>query len=196
MDAIDRSRRGRHSPALRSNVFTETRCERCRGRGDGPSETSVLGGRFRSVRSSVAGRVAARRSSTRSSGVSQDGPASASRVRGCSFRPEGTEFGPRPLWVGADRLPDHQAAQAAGGLRPNEGPPWPEGPLSSSRLGSRTMAEARLGIPHLLHLRTPAPPLRRLPQHDVLRAVVRGVPGEPDGPSAKGSGGCSRHAVQ
>ncbi len=68
-------------------------------------------------------------------------------------------------------------------------------PLSCSRLGPRTMAEARLGIPHLLHLRTPAPPLRRLPQHDVFRAVVRGVPGERDGPSAKGSGGCPRHAV-
>ena len=29
-----------------------------------------------------------------------------------------------------------------------------------------------LGIAHLLRLRTPAPPLRRLPNHHVLRAVV------------------------
>ncbi len=93
MDAIDRSRRGRHSPALRSNVFTETRCERRRRLLDVPVATWLAGAAV-------------------SDGKPHPTIASAQlelarRPDPCSFRPEATEFGPRPLWGGADRVPDH-----------------------------------------------------------------------------------------
>ncbi len=56
--------------------------------------------------------------------------------------------------------------------------------------------EAGPGTAHLFGLRTPASPLRRLPEQDMLRALVRGVLGEPDGPSAAGGRDGPQDAVR